>query len=734
MGEMPDSASVPRENTRLLEENRRLAQRYLELEETTRKQLEKLRAANDVLGRGDSNIRILLENASAGFALLDLGQRIVSANRTLCEILGYSQSELPGDLFTNHVYVGKLPEFSRLVGDTPARTAVNETVELVARDGRLVPCRMAVSDWLDNEGASQGVFILIFDIGEEKRAAERLQELESKVVELSKARNFFLEVVSRELRAPASGIMGMIRLLMDASLNERQAELAGVIHTSASSLVRLVDDLVDICRLDSDDTRLRPTPQRLADLAQSAADLFRVRAEEKGLELATHISPGAPERLVLDADRVRRVLSHLIDNAVKFTARGRVILSVDTVGGAIRFMVSDTGGGVPVNPNRDIFNLSASPSTTGDTTVIRHGGVGMGLAICRRLVNLMGGKIGFESEPGRGSEFHFTLPMVMPDKDAQPEQPQQPPETPHLPPLSILLADGNPVSRRIARAFLQFDSHRLTLTDNGPDAAVKGAGGDFDVIILDLHLPKLDGLQTLRLIRDEEKAVGRSRIPILLLGAPGQMRELGYYTRAGADGVVKKPVKPAELMAAIAAATGTKPLPKEEAAAPGGYSASLLGSALHRIDGAALAKLQRAAPGDVHVGLYRHYVEDVAPGLEKLREMVLADEPDREAISAMAAKEQSLAAHLGFFSLAEIFGRMESAARKRVAADILRSMSREISPVLIETLDELRKIMPEAFPRRSVSSPDSVVAIDPSAGESPGRPQRSEFKMIRRKE
>ncbi len=696
--ETPGRESAGRDH--LLDENRKLAQRYLELESTTRRQLEKLRNANAALIRGEANMRTLLENAAIGFALLDPNQRIVSINQTLCSLIGRAQPELPGESFNTLVYVGSLQAFTRLLGGPGGRESASGVVELISHDGTLVPCRLAVSDWVDESGTVKGVFVLAFSVEEEKRARSRLKEMEEALAEREKSRKLFLDVMSRELRTPASGIMGMIRMLMDAHLDERQAELAGVIHSSASSIVRLVDDMVDIVRLDAADQTLRPAPFRPVELVQGTANLFGVRAEEKGLEIKLAVSPMVPEWIAGDSLRIRRVLAHFLDNALKFTEKGHITLSVDVIGETVRFMVTDTGPGLP-SPDADPFAAVTpdSPSTR------RHGGIGIGLPISRRLVQLMGGKIGYESEPGRGSEFHFTVPFVLPDKGADTgEKYEPPPEAMRLAPLHILLADGNVLGRRVVRAFLQFDGHSLTQVDNGLDAAEKCRFNSFDIVLLDANLPKLDGLQTLRLIREDEKTTGRRRVPVLVFAAGDGGKDTEFYRRAGADGVLKKPIQPVELMAAMSEAAGVKPLAVSRPTAPGQYNAMASGGALRRIDGSQIVNLRQVMLDDQFMGILRFFMEDAVPGLIALHDTAEGKEPDRERIAFSASKARGLAGYLGFSALSDLLNRVETACRDKAEPEALRALTRELPMITDDTLEELKRILPEAFSTISAMS------------------------------
>ncbi len=678
----------------LTEENRRLVQRCLELEAASRQQLEKLRAANAVLTRGEADLRALLENAAIAFALTDGNLRIASANQTMAGILGYTPAELPGVNFTNFVYVGKLPAFNRLVGLGGGGAQGEEIIELVARDGALVPCRIVANSWLDEDGAAQGHFILAFDAGPEIIAAGRLRDMERSMAETEKSRALFMEVISRELRAPASGVVGMSRMLMDAGLTPRQAELAGVIHSSAGSLVRLVDDLVDVANLGAGDVRAKAEPVAPNDLAVGVANLFSVRAEEKGLKLLVATAATVPGRVMLDPHLLRRVLAHLLDNSIKFTETGHITLSVDVVGSRLRFMVSDTGPGVDPEVEDTLLREEVFPR---DPHASRRGGIGVGLAICRRLAAAMGGGIGYESEPGRGSEFHCSLPLVRAQPNSDTRRLQAPAEAVHLPPLSILVADANPISSRFIQACLHFDGHSATLTDNGVDAAHKCRDNQYDLVVLDSLLPKLDGLQTLRLIREDEKGRTGRRTPALVMTSAEPSRSGDVFLRAGADGVVAKPLNIVQFMNALARAAGVKPLTVSRETAPAQYAAGAGGGALRRLDGTQLVNLSQSMPRSQFVGIMRHFMDDAVPGLLDLRTQAGVPDPDPERVAFAAAKGRGLAGYLGFAALADVLKKLEHAGRLHAPRDELLRIAGEIAPTVDDSLEEMQRILPETF-------------------------------------
>lgn len=691
---IPPSPQEQSGRDQLIEENRRLAQRCLELESAARTQLEKLRSANAVLARGEADLRILLESAAIGYALVDLNLRVASANKALAELLGYTPEEMPGVNFGNIVYVGKIPAFTRLANRSAPCAKVDEIIELVGRDGALIPCRIAISDWLDENGALQGHFLLILDAGPELTASGRLRDMEQAMAEAERSRALFLEVISRELRTPANSVMGMARMLMDAGLTERQAELAGVIHSSANSLVRLVDDVADVVHMDQVENRPVPVTVSPAELVGGTINLFALRAEEKGLDLRIHFAPSVPNRVLLDPHLLRRVLAHLLDNALKFTERGHIALSVDVMGESLRFLVSDTGPGFDAETEESLFGASALP---GASAARRYGGIGVGLAICRRLTAAMGGKMAHESTPGYGSEFHVSLPLILPGPGDELEKLEPPAEALHLPPLTVLLADANPLSRRVITAYLHFDGHALTLADTGVDAAEKCRAGGYDLVIIDLNLPKLDGMQTLKLIREEEKAAARKRISVLLLGSSGQLREESFYRNAGADGILRKPVQPVALMAAMAQVAGVTPVSVARRRPTRAYSAHSGGSSIRRLDGRQLVNLRQLMPDEQFVGMLRFFMEDAVPGLIDLGEMLERENTDHPRVIFAAGKARGLASYLGFSALADVLKRIENAGRAHAEAVELKKLSAELADITDDSLEELKRIIPESF-------------------------------------
>ncbi|MDR1613861.1 MAG: response regulator [Planctomycetota bacterium] len=694
MAESGDPARTA-DATALSEENLRLAKRCLELEEASRRQIERLRAANDRLMHSESHLRRLLDEASLGFMLLNRDFVLESANTVLCRLLDYEIDELSGLDFRQFVYVGKLAAFTRLADRSPEGCCAHDDIDLIGKSGDTLPCRLSAAPWVDEEGKPRGAFFLVLDISSETSAEGRVRDMRLAVRESEKTRKMFLDIIDHEMRASASSIMGMIQLLRETRLDERQTELSGVIYSSANALQKLVGDLTEMAALETHNLKLRPAPFRLYDLCARVVGLFAQRAGEKGVNLQVDIGPAAPDVAVGDAGRLRQVLVHLVDNSLKFTDRGRVILAVDLIGEQLRFMVSDTGRGMDAETRREILDdplRSAAPSER------RHGGLGIGLSLCRRLVGLMGGTLGFESSAGRGSEFHFFIPLVRPaEEEGVGDEMPRIESALRLPPLDILAAESNPLGRKILKTFLQFDDHRLTLVDNGMEAAEKRQAGDYDVLLLDMQMPGLDGLQTIRIIRDWEEESGKKPIPAVALTAAALAEDDAFYTRAGLAGYVTKPFRPVELMSAIARAAGVEPLALAPEPAPAVYAAEASGGEVRRVDASQIMNLRQVMQNAQFVGLMRFFMEDAVPGIVGIGAMAERPDPDRDRIAFAAEKVQAFAGYLGFRSLSEQLGALSTATRGAASSEELRRQTRELSAVTDDSLEELKRIYPSVF-------------------------------------
>jgi signal transduction histidine kinase/CheY-like chemotaxis protein len=352
-----------------------------------------------------------------------------------------------------------------------------------------------------------------------------------------RARSRFVAMVSHEVRTPLSGVSGTLDLLLRTPLTAEQAELIGIARSSVGELTTILNDVLDLSKLEAGAVRIERVPVRPAALAEEVTGLFRAAASQKGLTLDLVLSATLPPAVRADPTRVRQVLSNLLSNAVKFTPQGRIDVAVGwcTEGGRLTFRVTDTGIGIAQADQAAVFE----PFTQADlSTTRKYGGTGLGLAICRDLVRAMGGELGFESTPGEGSSFWFDLPAsVVPASELPPLSPAEPARPERR--LTILAAEDHPVNRRVLKSLLEAAGHAVALAVDGEEALSMATAQPFDVILMDVHMPKADGPSVSRAIRAGHGP--NALTPILAVTASAQPEEAGRFLEAGMTGHVAKP-------------------------------------------------------------------------------------------------------------------------------------------------------------------------------------------------
>jgi signal transduction histidine kinase/ActR/RegA family two-component response regulator len=380
------------------------------------------------------------------------------------------------------------------------------------------------------------------------RSAGHLRQARRIAEEASRSKSDFLANMSHEIRTPLNGVVAMADALARSDLGPREREMVDIVRSSSGTLERLLSDILDTAKIESGQITIEPAPFHLADVVRETAALWRSKAEAKGVVLAIEIPAGA-ERLVLgDVVRIRQVLTNLVSNALKFTGEGEVRLSVeDAADDHVRFTVSDTGVGFEPAQKTRIFGRfhQADGSITR-----RFGGTGLGLAISRELAELMGGRLDCESEPGVGSRFWFEAslppakagdvgPAAVADVDVDRGS------------LRILLADDHPANRKVIEVLMSGVDADLVCVADGQEALEAFREGGFDLVLMDMQMPVMDGLTATAEIREFETQQGWVRTPVLMLTANAMADHIEAGRKAGADGHLAKPVTTATLFAAI---------------------------------------------------------------------------------------------------------------------------------------------------------------------------------------
>jgi PAS domain S-box-containing protein len=499
-----------------------------------------------------------LEQSPSGMLILNEQGRIEYSNPFLCRMTGYSPAELQGR--TPALIDGGPVDKARyleVLAQLQAGHIWRGEMLRRRRDGEVYPAQVVAAPLRDVTGRITHFVSVEHDLTQEKRTLAELAQARDNAEAATRAKSAFLANMSHEIRTPMNGVIGMVSLLLDSRLDPEQRDQAQTIRESAESLLHLIDDILDFSKVEAGKLVLASQPLSPAELCRTCARRLEVTAQGKGLRLVLDLAADVPPAVLGDAQRLQQVLVNLLGNAIKFTARGQVVLrlrrlapAADATGApTLRFEVQDEGIGIASDAQQQLFQ----PFTQVDSSSSRaFGGTGLGLSISRQLVEAMGGRIGVHSEPGAGATFWFELALP-PAAVAAVQAAGSPAPVASLPPLvgRVLLVEDQPVNQKLALAVLGRVGLEAVLAQNGQEALERLRVERFDLVLMDCQMPVMDGFEATERLRAGEAGDAASQLPVLALTANVMSEDLERCRASGFNGHVAKPFTMKALHAAL---------------------------------------------------------------------------------------------------------------------------------------------------------------------------------------
>jgi PAS domain S-box-containing protein len=513
------------------------------------------RSAED-LERTQAILAAFVETSTSTVVMTDRELRVMKASPQWRTALRVSEDESYGRTLYE-IAPDRYPKFRKSYERCLQGEFISDGRVKWIQDGEVRWLQATVSPWRDQAGEIGGILITSHDVTEIVDAKE---EAEAANV----AKSSFLATISHEIRTPLNGVLGMAQAMAVDELSAMQRERLEVVRQSGETLLAILNDVLDLSKIEAGKLELEETRFDIGDLARGVHAAFTAIAGKKGLSFDLKVQRAAKGVYLGDSTRVRQILYNLVSNALKFTDAGKVRVTVDRPDEKLMISVSDSGIGIPPERLPYLFDKFEQADTS---TTRRYGGTGLGLAICRQLAELMGGEIDAESVVGKGTTFHVALPLpkvagsmrkaapgasaalALPAGDRQ---------------LKVLAAEDNAVNQLVLKTLLHQAGLEPVIVENGAHAVVAWEREDWDLILMDVQMPEVDGPTATKIIRERELSGGRARTPIIALTANAMAHQVAEYRAVGMDAFVPKPIEVRTLfdaMQQVLAAT------KQEAAA-----------------------------------------------------------------------------------------------------------------------------------------------------------------------
>ncbi len=516
---------------------------------TLQARIEELEAENARLRTTGTLLQAIADNAPAVIYVKDRNSRFLLSNQQHADLLDREPKDVVGKREAELLPAEEAAEIERVTGamfDSGEPQSSVFELEIQGRKRSFLELMFPIRDGAGQIIALGGISNDITDRLEGQRA-----------IAASQSKSEFLAMMSHEIRTPMNAILGMTSLLFDTRLSVHQAELVETIHASSRSLLTILNDILDFSKIEAGKLDLEKASIDVRACVQQSLMLMSM-ADPKGISLQYTVADDVPERIDTDSTRFRQVLLNLLGNAVKFTAEGRISVSVSATRlphdrCELHVVVTDTGPGIPADRVPALFEAFTQVDSS---TTRKYGGTGLGLAICKRLTELMGGRIWLESTLGVGSAFHFTITAEITKSMVADAEVHATASQSEERPLSILLAEDNAINRRLAELMLKKLNSAADVAKTGREALEMARSKAYDVILMDMQMPEMDGLEATRRIRSELPRDNQPYIVALTANVMKEDRE--RCTQAGMNDFLGKPMQVPQLAAALERAVAAR--------------------------------------------------------------------------------------------------------------------------------------------------------------------------------
>jgi PAS domain S-box-containing protein len=501
-------------------------------------------------------LHLLYESMQDAFVSVSMDGQIREFNTAYLDLLGYSPEEILTKTYLDLTPKKWHADEAKIVSEQVLPRGYSEVYEKEYRrkDGILIPIELRTVLIRADDGTPESMWAIIRDITEKKRVQQELTLAKDLAETASRAKSEFLATISHEIRTPITGIVGMAELLEGTTLNPTQKSYLSTILSSSDTLLALINDILDLAKIEAGQLHLERCLFCLRECIRDVARNHIPIANSKGLAFKVDIPDDIPDELAGDPLRLKQILFNLIGNAIKFTSSGEVSVTVsfDSRTGSVPrlvFAVSDTGIGI----SQDAMDHLFTPFTQADMSISREfGGTGLGLSICLRLAEKMGGEIRVESHVGIGTTFRVYLPFTVDGKEPEskcfPKGEARP--VSNAPHLRVLLAEDNEVSRFFLTELLHKLGHQVEVAANGAESLELWRRGGFDLVLMDVQMPVMGGLEAVSGIRQAERVEG-GHVPVIALTAHAMKEDRERFLNQGFDGYVAKPLKTRDLLGEI---------------------------------------------------------------------------------------------------------------------------------------------------------------------------------------